>query len=175
MNTIPRGAPLALGICVLLGACARKWTCDFTAQLVQRSGASAHDCGEAKGPDGGRPVATSPDGGSTDAGAADVPSDVDVCIANAFAAHEPFRAQYPAQGVDSKVVYGIAYDGKVVTILTYDSDPSGGSHQDPTIHAALCRDPRISLDTPRDATTPAPLECSSLEDLGQTCGEPQGR
>jgi len=146
----------------LVAGCARKWSCDLPGQLRQRAGSGARDCGEAS-----LSEESGSEAGVSDSGV----SGVDDCVAAALTASAPFYAQYPARGEDSELVYGVASDGKgTVAILQYDSDPSGGGKQQPVIHASICRNPELDLSVPRENGTPAPVKCSSLDDLGDTCG-----
>jgi hypothetical protein len=146
-------AVVTLGV---VAGCTHKWTCDFDGQLKQRAGNSSRDCGHA----------------SLDSDAND--ASVDDCVTLAFGKKEAFFAQYDQRGVDSKVVYGIASDGNgTVTVLQYDADPSGGSSEDPTIFASLCKTPTLDPSSPRDPGAPSPIQCVSLDVIGQTCGASQ--
>jgi len=65
-----------------------------------------------------------------DCGHLDVAEDrsgVNSCIDRAAKAHSPFIARYEVQGIDSRVMEGIAANDKGEFFrLMYDSDPGGG-------------------------------------------------
>jgi hypothetical protein len=136
----------------LLGmvACSRK-ECDLVSQLRSRAGAGAVDCGYAVLNGNPQPV--------------------DGCVLDSFAAKVAFVARYDRQGIDSKVVFGIAGDTQgVVTFLLWDSDPSGGSGADPVVSGTNCVGPAPDLSANRNSYTTPPLTCTSSASLGQTCG-----
>ena len=135
----------------MLVGCHPKSSCDLTAQLWQRAGAAAKDCGSA----------------TSDAGIAET----DACVVSEFGKDEPFFAQYPRQGEDSKLTLGISSDGKGnFAFLEYDSDPSGGSSAAPVINGSICHDPVLDTSSDRDPTTTPPIKCTSMTSLGPTCG-----
>jgi hypothetical protein len=152
----------------IVTACARKWTCDLDLELRQEAGPGAIDCGRASG-DSGAPVTeedASADGGPSNAGAV---SPVDECITRAFERHEAAFAVYPLTGKNAKLVYGVASTEKgTLTVLQYDP----GADKNPTIGAKRCVSPEVDLSAARNSGSPAPFQCASLEELGETCGEP---
>ncbi len=132
-------------------ACSSKSTCDLAADLRTRAGSGAMDCGHAALGGDAKPV--------------------DDCVANAFNGGKPFIARYDRQGTDSQVVFGVASDGKGnVTFLLYDSDPSGGSGADPVISGDECVGPSLDTTPNRDPFTVSPIDCTSTNSLGRTCG-----
>jgi hypothetical protein len=142
---------LILSVSGSLVGCHPKSSCDLTAQLEQRAGAGAKDCGDA----------------TSDAGIAET----DECVVSRFGKNEPFFAEYQRQGTDSEVVFGISSDGKGnVAFLTYDSDPSGGSDAAPVINGDICHDPSVDSSSDRDPATTSPITCASTASVGPTCG-----
>lgn len=132
-------------------ACSSKPTCDLAAHLRERAGSGATDCGHAVL------------GGDT--------TPVDSCVADAFNGGKAFIARYDRHGIDSKVVFGVAGDGKGnVTFLLRDSDPSGGSGADPVISGNQCNGPSLDTSANRDPFLTPPLSCTSTTSLGRTCG-----
>ncbi|HEX4340302.1 MAG TPA: hypothetical protein VH062_30550 [Polyangiaceae bacterium] len=131
---------------VLASGCSQKWTCDLTEQLKQRAGTSAKDCGEAEG---------------------DASMDVDSCVTAMFGKGDAFYAEYPVTG--TTLTSAVAYDGNSLTILKYDSDPSGGSSSDPTINAWACVSPSIDTSAPTK-DDPQPVSCTKTAFIAETCG-----
>src|SRR5450755_29751 len=125
--------------------------CDLVSQLKARAGNGAVDCGYAVL------------GGD--------PSSVDTCVLNSFAAQSPFFARYDRQGIDSKVIFGMAWSGQGdATFLLWDGDPSGGSAADPVISGTACIAPAVDATPNRDSYMTPPLMCASSTSLGYTCG-----
>jgi hypothetical protein len=138
-------------IFALIGAgCASSRDCDLSSELHARAGEGATDCGYAS--------------------VAEPTTAVDACIVAAFNERRAFFARYDRQGIDSKIVSGIAGDasGKV-TFLLWDGDPSGGSHAHPTISGSVCVDPAVASTAQEDPYAVGPLACASSESLGHTC------
>jgi len=136
-----------VGFTGLAAGCGDK--CDLAEQLESRAGSGAIDCGH---------VAL---GESF--------SEVDICVGEAFESKRPFFARYDQQGRDSKVTLGIAGDSAGnVTVLTWDSDPSGGGGMDPVINGATCVGPKIGAGRASE-TTPI-VSCERQDSLGMVCG-----
>jgi hypothetical protein len=107
-------ASIALGSC---GSAAP--ACDLDTLLHARAGARAVDCGR---------VAV---------GASSVTTDQ--CVADQNAAGTSFYAHYDAQGIDSRVAYGVVRDPNGQTsVLLWDSDPSGGSGAPARVTEYVC-------------------------------------
>ena len=111
--------------------------------------------------------------GATDCGHGVLGSDVssvDACVVASFEKHWALVVQYDRQGIDSKVVLGIAGDvnGRV-TFLLWDSDPSGGSGADAVISGDRCVNPSVDSSSSRDPSLAPPLSCTSTISLGRTC------
>jgi len=138
-----------LAVAIVAAGCSR--TCELKAGLNARAGGGATDCGHAVlGADA---------------------SSVDACVITAFESHMAFVAQYDRQGIDSKVVFGIAGDiHGTVTFLLWDGDPSGGSGVDPVISGDVCVAPSVDSSPTRDPFMTPPLTCMLTTSLGQTCG-----
>ncbi len=136
---------------VVVAAAACSPPCELNSGLRARAGGGESDCGHALL--------------GTDASA------VDACVLAAFGSGKAFVAQYDRQGVDSKVVFGIAGDihGKV-TFLLWDGDPSGGSGVDPVISGDVCVAPSVDSSPARNPFMTHPLTCMSTTSLGRTCG-----
>jgi len=133
----------------VLGSCSSK--CELVTGLSAVSGAAATNCGHAlRGADA---------------------SAVDACVVTAFEKGVAFVAQYDRTGTDSTVVFGIAGDSNGrVTFLLWDSDPSGGSGEDPVITGNLCVGPSVDSSSTRDPFVAPPITCTSITSLGRTCG-----
>ena len=125
--------------------------CDLAAELHSRAGTNAKDCGFA------------------DRG--DDPSRVDDCVISAFESGTPFIARYYRQGIDSQIIAGIAGDDAgSVTLLLWDSDPSGGASEPDKIYGDVCLSPSVDTSPSRNATVEPPLKCSGTSSLGEVCG-----
>jgi hypothetical protein len=149
MPRVPRPSPLLAGALVAFAGCS-KAQCSLDAEMTQRTDFGNVDCGG---------VGVGQDGGPTDA-----------CVLNQLAAGAAFTARYAAQGTDSTVVTGVvAHAQGDVLFLTFDSDPCGGSHCDPTVSEARCVDPTPLPASEVRAPGMPPIQCSSLESHGTVC------
>ena len=70
------------------------------------------------------------------------PKEATQCAIGAQKAAKPFRVRYDLQGIDSAVSLAIVRTSiGTVGTLTYDSDPSGGSHVGEVIYPKRCPEP----------------------------------
>jgi len=93
--------------------------CDLDALLGSRAGAGAVDCGRAAI---GAPTAA-----------------IDQCIADQTAQGHAFYARYDVQGIDSRASLGALADGAGhVSVLLWDSDPSGGGNSGARVTETAC-------------------------------------
>jgi hypothetical protein len=126
--------------------------CDVPAQLRERAGSGAVDCGH---------VAI--DGGIGSA---------DACVTGAFRDGKPFFALYDEQGIDTFEMLGLASDGHGnVTLIRWRSvrlgDPDPNSK--PEAFAERCVGPSIDTSPDRDAPYEPPIACERREGIGQSC------
>jgi hypothetical protein len=119
---------IAVGL-ILLSGCSdgdqgKKNESDFRAEVVSKAGAAAFNCGDYE------------IGGDRSA--------VDQCVVERFGHLEPFYATYQWQGIDSIIRTGVAFNSQIeLHIVSFDSDPSGGSHVGAAISSMLCESPRV--------------------------------
>jgi hypothetical protein len=115
-------ASTVVGFAVIASAvsgCGSVAGCDLDSVLRSRAGRGAVDCGH---------VAA---GAST--------TETDDCIAAQTEAGVPFYAHYDAQGIDSRVAYGVVRDPSGRTsVLFWDSDPSGGAGAGARVTESVC-------------------------------------
>lgn len=138
------------GVALLVCSCSKK-PCDLDLEARERAGANAVDCGR---------VAIGADRSSTDS-----------CVAQAFQERKPFHARYEAQGIDSRVAWGVIGSASgTVTLLLYDSDPSGGSDVGAVIDARTCEGARLRADGASRNDGAPPFECTSDQVTGRVCG-----
>jgi hypothetical protein len=125
--------------------------CDLDALLRQRAGAGAVSCGRV------------PVGGPTD--------ETDRCIADQTASGQAFYARYDMRGIDSLVALGALRDAAGrVSVLQWDSDPSGGGNAGARIIEIVCGgDPPIQTPATRpDAAME--ISCTVVVDSHLACG-----
>lgn len=83
--------------------------------------------------------------GAIDCGRVEIkgdPKDATQCAIAAEKAAKPFRVRYDIQGIDSAVAVAIVRTPVgTVGVLTYDSDPSGGSHVGEAVYPKRCPEP----------------------------------
>lgn len=138
--------------CLVVASCSSTPPCELHAKLLERAGSGAKDCGH---------VAIGTDRAT-----------VDACVLDAYEKHRPFVAQYDQQGIDSRVIDGLASDAAGhLTVLGYDGDPSGGGGAPPRIEGFVCVNP--STATASTTTLPSssePFACESRTPIDPLCG-----
>ncbi|HEY6881444.1 MAG TPA: hypothetical protein VI299_25640 [Polyangiales bacterium] len=100
--------------------------CDFEGEIARRTGPNPIDCGVVPGgADAARLRAAQ------------------TCVLDAAAAKRSFKLRVDWQGTDSAPSNAYTGDARTVSILSYDSDPSGGSNVGPSLGARLCNGFRV--------------------------------
>lgn len=113
---------------------------DFRTEVVSKAGSSAYNCGD------------------LEIGGDRIP--VDQCVTEHFSNLQPFYAIYQWQGIDSIVKTGVAFNSRYeLFIVSFDSDPSGGSNVGAAISSRICESPRIVAVETEDSWLP--FECEN--------------
>jgi len=101
------------------------------------------------------------------------PKDATQCAIAAQKAEKPFRVRYDIQGIDSAVAVALVRTPVgTVGVLTYDSDPSGGSHVGAVVYPKRCPEPVHLWLTPSGRVNCFPPEASARKDVMAPNAEP---